>query len=99
MATSAYQQYLLWEEVFAPKYGITPPPPYSVIKAPLEIRNKTDMKNWLDGMEDRDLAKRLEIWCKRAGRDKITTLLLPTSLMSEKGMPKERSEEHTSELQ
>src|SRR5690606_38686740 len=40
MATSAYQQYLLWEEVFAPKYGITPPPPYSVIKAPLEIRNK-----------------------------------------------------------
>ncbi len=89
MGSSPYQQYLLWEEVFAPKYGSTTPPPYSAIKVPLEISNKTEMKAWLSSIEDKELAKRLAKFLADRERDKLTTLMLPTALMSATGMPKE----------
>lgn len=89
MESSPYQQYLLWEEVFAPKYGSTPPPPYSAIKVPLEIGNKTEMKAWVAAIEDKELAKRLAKFLNDRERDKITTLMLPTALMTASGMPKE----------
>lgn len=89
MESSPYQQYLLWEEVFAPKYGNTPPPPYSAIKVPLEINNKTEMKSWLAAIEDKELASRLAKYLNDRNRDKLTTLMLPTALMTATGMPKE----------
>lgn len=89
MESSPYQHYLMWEEVFAPKYGSTPPPPYSVIKVPLEINNRTDMTNWLNAMDDQQLAERMKKWMEARGKTQVSTLLLPSMVLGRAGMPKE----------
>ena len=89
MASSPYEQYLRWEAIFAPKYGSTPHPPYSVIRAPLEINNKTDMANWLASMEDRDIAGRMAKYMLENNRKEIKNLLLPAQVLGQSGMPKE----------
>lgn len=89
METSVYQQYVLWEQVFAPKYGNTPPPPYSAIKVPLDINNKTDMRNWIASIKDRELAGRLVKFLESKNKEVLTTLWLPAGLMTGKGMPEE----------
>lgn len=89
MDSSPYQHYLLWEEVFAPKYGNSTEPPYSVIKVPLEIGNKTEMLDWLKRIPDQQVSQRLAAWMLSKGKDKMSTLLLPSSLLGKAGMPDE----------
>ncbi len=86
---ATYMNYGMWEEVFAPKYGHTEPPTYGVVKASLDTENKTKLNAWLDGMEDQALAERMRNWCAKHGKDKLTNLLLPMSVISGTGIPKE----------
>lgn len=86
---ATYKNYGLWEEVFAPKYGHTEPPVYAVVKASLDTDNKTKLKAWLDSMEDKALAERMRTWLTKNGRDKLTNILLPLSVISGCGVPKE----------
>ena len=85
------RHYHIWEMVFAPKYGHVENPPYSVIKVPLAINNKTDMQNWFAHMEsvDPDFAARMKDYCDKAGRTEIGTLMLPLSILAGVGMPDE----------
>ena len=58
----AWVQYRLWEEVFAPTYGPADPPPYSAVKVPVTIDNRTRMEAWAETLEPamgRALKKRL----------------------------------------
>ncbi len=89
MDSSPFQQYVLWEEVFAPKYGSAGAPPYGVIKIPLEINNKTEMTNWVNSIKDRELATRLAGWMERTGKVSISMLLLPAAQLANSGMPEE----------
>jgi hypothetical protein len=89
MDSSPFQHYLLWEEVFAPKYGSTPFPPYSVIKVPLEVNNKTDMLNMLKAMGDPETTARFAKWLLDRSKDKMAILYLPTALLGREGMPSE----------
>lgn len=86
-----YRHYLMWQEVFAPKYGNVEHPPYTVIKVPLAINNKTDMQDWLNKIDaiDPEFAERLRQYCVNTGRDQIKTLMLPLSILSGIGMPEE----------
>lgn len=84
-----YFQYMIWKEVFAPKYGDIPPPPYSVIKLSTTIDSPTLTQKWLDEMEDQELANRLRDFMKRYGRKNFSTFWLPTSYVTQYGLPKE----------
>src|SRR5690606_11262082 len=86
-----YKHYLMWQEVFAPKYGQVEHPPYTVIKVPLAINNKTDMQTWLEKVNkiDPEFAARLLHYCKMTGRDQIGVLMLPLSILAGTGMPEE----------
>lgn len=88
---SNYKHYLMWEEVFAPKYGHVENPPYTCIKVPLAIKNKTDMAGWFAKVEETDpeFAARLKHYHTMTGRDKIGTLYLPYSILAGIGMPEE----------
>lgn len=88
---SNYRHYIMWNEVFGPKYGMVDKPPYSIIKVPLRIKNKTDMKDWMNHIEkvDSAMAGRMAIYCTEKARDTIATLLLPNSILSGTGMPDE----------
>lgn len=87
---SAYQQYLMWQEVFAPKYGDAPPPPYSGIKVNVKIDNPTRCIQWIESMEDRELAARVTAYLEKTGKRKFgSMLLLPEQIVTARGLPKE----------
>ena len=87
--SSNYDHYLMWEEVFAPKYGPAPAPPYRAIKIPLSIDNPTRFKEWLAQLDDRAFAERMDQWMKTRGRKDLTQMLLPEDLLKDHGIPKE----------
>lgn len=87
--SSPYLHYLLWNEVFAPKYGEAPEPPYSAVKVSIDIKNKTAMQEWLDKIEDRELATRLMNWIKANNKNAITSILLPRPVVDVTGLPEE----------
>ena len=86
-----YRHYLMWEDIFAPKYGHVESPPFTVIKVPLAISNKTDMQNWFKHCDsvDPQFGARLRNYCALSGREQISTLMLPLSILSGIGMPDE----------
>ena len=87
---AAYKQYLLWEEVFAPKYGSTVKPPYMVIKVGMNIDTPTLTRDWIADIKDRELANRLEKWLVNNNKTSFGgTLLLPEQVISAKGIPEE----------
>ena len=91
METSNYRHFILWNEVFGPKYGMVDKPPYSIIKVPLRVKNKTDMNDWMkhiDGV-DQQFGDRMVKYCVDKGRDQIATLLLPQQILAGGGMPPE----------
>lgn len=87
--TPAYQSYSLWNDVFGPKYGTQTPPPYGAIKVSIDTDTPTKMTEWLDSMEDQDLAARFRFWLELTGKTQLTTLYLPLGLVQQSGVPKE----------
>lgn len=88
-ATSPYVHHTLWEEVFAPKYGHVGDPPYQSIKVSVTIGKPGAFKEWLAGLEDRELAARMEQWMKRNNKTDIAMFRLPEPVLQVSGIPKE----------
>ncbi len=87
--SSPYAQHAFWNDVFGPKYGTMPEPPYQTYKVSIEMDNAAAFKAWIDSIKDRELATRLENWAKRTGKTTITTLNLPAACLQSRGMPEE----------
>lgn len=86
---SPYKNYLMWTEVFEPKYGQCSPPPYTCVEVPTILHNKTAMKKWITEMEDKQLAARIEKWVSKQKSDTIGSFRLPMELFITKTMPQE----------
>ncbi len=87
---SPYMHHELWTKVFQPKYGSVGQVPYSVIKIPLAINNKTQMKLWIDNMQDRDIAARLDnFMIENKKATGLGTILLSSDFAISNGIPKE----------
>lgn len=86
---SPYSQYLMWNEVFGPKYGMVSPPPYTVMKISTELLTTGDINQWLVRMEDRELSSRMQKWIQDNRKTRITTFLIPDSIIQSHGIPKE----------
>lgn len=86
---SNYKHYIMWTEVFEPKYGPVDPPPYAALKINTTIDNLTQWRLWLDEMEDRDLAERIKTYCDRYDIKIIKTFYIPAGFIVDKGIPKE----------
>lgn len=84
-----YQYHVIWEEVFAPKYGAAADLPYTAVKVSAKLGNKTVISAWLDGMEDRDLAMRMTAYLTRMGKTSIGTFNIPAMLFTDKPIPVE----------
>lgn len=89
MASSPYQHYVLWQQVFAKRYGNADPPPYDVLRLKLEINNKTDMENWLNSIEDKEIATNFRAFLASTGRTQISSMMLPVSALQRHGIPDE----------
>jgi hypothetical protein len=87
---SPYQQYVMWQEVFAPKYGETQPPPYMSVKVSAELDTPTKTREWLASMQDRELAGRLEAFLAKSGKKQMgKSMMLPEQCVNSRGIPQE----------
>lgn len=84
-----WQHYDLWQEVFAPKYGDAPLPPYAASKVAIELNSATDVRNWIEAIEDKELGKRMQGWLTKHDKGPMTAFILPQQTLAMKGMPKE----------
>lgn len=88
-SSSAYQQHLLWCNVFGPKYGQPDPPPYRAVKVSLTTNNKTKLAEWINNVKDKDVQRRLAEWINVTGKTNITTIMLPEQIIAQHGVPEE----------
>lgn len=86
---SPYQQYVMWNEVFGPRYGMAPPVPYNCVKISTELDTPTKTKEWLESLDDRMLAERMEAYMTRMGKRYIGSIQLPEQNLQTHGIPKE----------
>jgi hypothetical protein len=87
--TAIFKQHLLWNEVFAPKYGRSDEPPYATVKLATTTEKPVDLVNWMAGMKDQELAARLKAWMQTNGKNTMDTFTMPISILSNSGLPEE----------
>ena len=85
----AIAQHNLWEAVFAPKYGKAPDIPYPSLNLTVNLGTKTKVKDWLEQLEDRELAARMEAYMTAMKKTTIPTLRLPGEIITSMGIPEE----------
>ncbi len=83
---SAYQSYIMWESVFAEKYGHTIPPDYRSVCISVDLNTKGKVKKWLDNMVDRDISTKMQAWLNSVDRAKLTTIYLPEEIVRTRGL-------------
>lgn len=86
---SPYVHYLLWENVFEPKYGKLDKPPFDVIKIPTKVSNVTELKKWLNSISDEDFRNRLAIWMEQQNKICLPTILISSDYVRAYGIPQE----------
>lgn len=87
--SSPYRHHLFWEEVFAPKYGSVIAPPYSCIKFSTTLENPSTTRAWIESIEDKALANRLNIWMTVNKRTILPTIYLSQEMVKSQGIPPE----------
>ncbi|MFO5855150.1 family B DNA polymerase, partial [Klebsiella pneumoniae] len=70
---------LVWKTVFAPSFGEAGDPPYSHVKISVTLNNKTAIKEWIDGIEDKKLAARIQAWVTEENKTRNGYFHLPTT--------------------
>jgi hypothetical protein len=86
---SPYLNYLLWCEVFLPKYGYEPQLPYEAIKVSLDLDKPLKLTQWLAALEDRPLAQRMSTWLRTHKKTTLSNVLIPRQAAAHEGVPKE----------
>jgi len=86
---SPYLHYLLWNEVFADKYGSSGEPTYMVINISTKLSSKRKMNEYLDSIEDADIREKLTKFLQVRGKESLGTFRIPLLIASENGLPKE----------
>lgn len=85
---SNYKQYVMWNEVFGPKYGEVLPPPYTCLKLSVDLDSATKTRAWLDALEDRALAERARTYLERNKRVHFgSSMLIPDQIVLTAGIP------------
>lgn len=87
--SSPYAHHVLWEKVFAPKYGEIEPPPYDVVKVPTILTSPTKFKKWISEMLDRDLAARLEAYSTEFNKKQMPTFFFSSDQVISQSIPQE----------
>lgn len=87
--SSAYAYHDLWTNVFAAHYGETGTLPYMGVKISLQLKNKTDIAQWIDSIENRQIATDLKVWFEKTERTTLKGIVLPVEVVSTRGIPEE----------
>lgn len=83
------QHHKFWNEVFSPKYGEAPEPPYNAVRISVDLGSKKALELWLNSIKDVELAVRLRDWIRNNAKTGLTTLVLPSMNLELYGIPEE----------
>jgi hypothetical protein len=86
---SPYANHFIWNQVFGPKYGEMPEPPYDTYKISVDLDSPRKTAAWLQNMPDQELAQRMAAYLKRKEKTNITTFNLPAEMLQTIGIPEE----------
>lgn len=86
---SPYQHHILWKQVFAGKYGEIEEPTYSTAKIPTILENPTKIKQWLETIQDRNIATLMGTWIIENKKQSINTFYISSNYLNAFGMPEE----------
>lgn len=85
---SPYQNHTFYDRVFSKKYGNIPPPPYSVVKFPTTLSNKTSLRTWIASLEE-GIQLKLQSWLNDHNKSKLPTIYLNHDHVKAFGVPEE----------
>ena len=86
---SPYQYHVWWNKHFEDRYGRVEEPPYTTIKIPLSLDNKTAVQEWLDSIVDLETKAKLVHWYENRKAKDFKTLRLPMVVAESIGIPEE----------
>ncbi|QYV99010.1 hypothetical protein [Pseudomonas phage U1B] len=84
---STHKKGLVWKTVFAPSFGEAGDPPYSHVKISVTLNNKTAIKEWIDGIEDKKLAARIQAWVTEENKTSIGDFHIPSTVVETGRIP------------
>ncbi|MFO5795442.1 family B DNA polymerase, partial [Klebsiella pneumoniae] len=62
-------------------------PPYSHVKTSVTLNNKTAIKEWIDGIEDKKLAARIQAWVTEENKTRIGDFHIPSTVVETGRIP------------
>lgn len=86
---SPYARHTFWNQVFGPTYGAFSAPPYSVVKIPTTLTNKTRLMAWVESFDNPELKARLVGWLAETGKKNLPTVYMHSDWVLAYGIPKE----------
>lgn len=87
--SSDYVNHVLWEEVFADKYGKAPALPYEAVRISVKLPNPTAINIWISSFEDKEIARKMRAFLDKTKRKGIASILLPYDTIAQEGIPVE----------
>lgn len=86
---SPYKHHYFWNRVFGSKYGYMPDPPYDTLKFSVTTTSRKQLLAWAEAIEDAEIKANLLAWIEKYETKNISTLFLPTTIVINRGVPKE----------
>lgn len=86
--SSPHKYHELWKSAFS-KYGVPTVFPYRAVRISMDMENKTQIKEWVDLVEDPDCKAALTKWFIEPGVSKISSIVMPLESVRQHGIPKE----------
>ncbi len=74
--------------MFAPKYGTVSEPPYDVIHVSTKLVGSNKTQAWLQSIEDKEFAARMESFLLEYGKKDLPTIQIPVDAVAS-GLPEE----------
>lgn len=75
--SSVYFYHEMWETVFAEKYGPAPELPYVAVKMSVDLGSKSKIKAYIESIQDKVVAEKLEKFLESRGRTDLGNLYVP----------------------
>ncbi|MGK7530121.1 family B DNA polymerase, partial [Salmonella enterica] len=85
----SYHYHRMYNAIFGPKYGYLDEPPYDAVKLPVNLENKTAVKEWLENIKDPMIKTTATRWFEENNYRTYRTLILPEFLVENFGIPPE----------
>jgi len=87
--SAQYYHYMLWENVFAEKYGNVEKPPYVAMKVNIDIGTEKIYMDKISNIKDIGVRDRWLAFQEKYPKKKMTQLIIPYDIIKNNGLPNE----------